>query len=149
MATEQPSPYTLSPVLPVWLNGQLQILAWGSRDRRSRYPQAFFCFQEELESGSWSGSRPIPVEIPLSYGLARGVRFAGHSCIRGVVVGNVVYPIMPMGPLELLDVVGIDVALDVSRTLSLLAQQSKPSTHYYEVMTRQKRMPVFATGDVI
>ncbi|SFI78281.1 3-hydroxyacyl-CoA dehydrogenase NAD-binding domain-containing protein [Planctomicrobium piriforme] len=41
---------------------------------------------------------------------------------------------MPMGPLELLDVVGIDVALDVSKTLSPLAQQSTPSPALFQNM---------------
>ncbi|WP_437204643.1 3-hydroxyacyl-CoA dehydrogenase NAD-binding domain-containing protein [Planctomicrobium sp. SH664] len=41
---------------------------------------------------------------------------------------------MPMGPLELLDVVGIDVALDVSRTLSPLAQQSTPAPDLFQRM---------------
>lgn len=39
---------------------------------------------------------------------------------------------MPMGPLELLDVVGIDVALDVSKTLSPLAKQETPSPALFE-----------------
>lgn len=41
---------------------------------------------------------------------------------------------MPMGPLELLDVVGIDVALDVSSTLSPLAKQKTPSPELFEKM---------------
>lgn len=39
---------------------------------------------------------------------------------------------MPMGPIELLDVVGIDVAMDVSKTLSPLAQQETPSPALFE-----------------
>lgn len=39
---------------------------------------------------------------------------------------------MPMGPIELLDVVGIDVASDVSRTLSPLARQATPSPGLFE-----------------
>lgn len=41
---------------------------------------------------------------------------------------------MPMGPLELLDVVGIDVALDVSKTLSPLAKQETPSPELFQRM---------------
>jgi len=43
---------------------------------------------------------------------------------------------MPMGPIELLDVVGIDVALDVSKTLSPLAQQETPSPELFEKMVQ-------------
>jgi len=43
---------------------------------------------------------------------------------------------MPMGPIELLDVVGIDVALDVSKTLSPLAQQVTPSPVLFEKMVK-------------
>jgi len=43
---------------------------------------------------------------------------------------------MPMGPLELLDVVGIDVALDVSKTLSPLARQATPSPALFERMVQ-------------
>jgi len=38
---------------------------------------------------------------------------------------------MPMGPLELLDVVGLDVALDVSSTLAVLATESSPSPELF------------------
>jgi 3-hydroxyacyl-CoA dehydrogenase/enoyl-CoA hydratase/3-hydroxybutyryl-CoA epimerase len=41
---------------------------------------------------------------------------------------------MPMGPLELLDVVGIDVALDVSKTLSPLSNQETPTPELFQRM---------------
>ncbi|WP_437230619.1 3-hydroxyacyl-CoA dehydrogenase NAD-binding domain-containing protein [Planctomicrobium sp. SH661] len=43
---------------------------------------------------------------------------------------------MPMGPIELLDVVGIDVALDVSKTLSPLAMQATPSPELFEKLSQ-------------
>ncbi|WP_437185360.1 3-hydroxyacyl-CoA dehydrogenase NAD-binding domain-containing protein [Planctomicrobium sp. SH668] len=41
---------------------------------------------------------------------------------------------MPMGPIELLDVVGLDVALDVSKTLTPLAKQESPIPALFQKM---------------
>jgi 3-hydroxyacyl-CoA dehydrogenase/enoyl-CoA hydratase/3-hydroxybutyryl-CoA epimerase len=41
---------------------------------------------------------------------------------------------MPMGPIELLDVVGIDVAFDVSKTLSPLSQEPTPTPDLFQRM---------------
>lgn len=42
---------------------------------------------------------------------------------------------MPMGPLELLDQIGIDIAADVSRTFAALAVEPSPTPQYFTAMT--------------
>lgn len=46
---------------------------------------------------------------------------------------------MPMGPLELLDIVGLDVVLDVAGTLSPLAAESSPSLGLFADLVREGR----------
>ncbi len=105
------------PLLPVWVDGQFLILPWGNRNPNSKLPRTGWCRQESLEEGSWRWLHPLPVEIPASYGCDRGVWYVVNEGLRGVIVQEqhrrVVYPL------------------------------SQQSTHYYEVMTRNRRMPVF------
>lgn len=105
------------PVLPVWIDSQLQILPWGNRNPGSRLPRTSWCATESLTEGRWSWLQPTEVNIPATYACDRGVWYLVTEGIRGVVVEerdrHVVYPI------------------------------SQQATHYYEVMTRNRRMPIF------
>lgn len=87
--------------LPVWHEGQLQLLPWQG-----------YCEQEVLEAGRWLSRHPIPVDIPATFGCDHGVWYLVREGFRGVIAEEKVY---------------------------LLRQ---PSSHYYEIMTRNKRMPV-------
>ncbi len=105
------------PVLPVWKDGQLQIFAWGNRNPGSRLPHTNWCLIDSLKEGRWEWLHPVEVCIPASYACDRGVWYLVTEGMRGIIVeeGNrqVVYPL------------------------------SQQATHYYEVMTRNRRMPVF------
>ena len=59
----------------------------------------------------------IPVDIPVTFGLERGVWYRIRQGIRGILVP---------------DERGIAVAYMIC----------EPATHYYHVMTRSSRMPV-------
>lgn len=104
-------------MLPVWRNGELQILEWGARGV-TRLPRSLFCLKEHLEAGIWSPYRPEHVEIPATYGLDNGVWYlVPDGAIQGVVVS------------------------DRTAHVYILTGQS---TVYYENMTRNKREPLFA-----
>ncbi len=111
-------------VLPVWLDGRLQIIRWGTRRGQSRWlPCTAWSRMETLEGGGWAAYEPIPVVIPTTLGLDRGVWFRVREGIRGVVVRDeygrpVVYALV------------------------------EPATHYYKIMTRSEWMPALV-GEVI
>ncbi|QDT32493.1 hypothetical protein [Thalassoglobus polymorphus] len=110
------------PRLPVWMEGQLRFLPWGNRTSQSLLPRTHWCPFESLDAGNWSSLQPVEVVVPASFGCDRGVWYLITEGIRGVVVKDrqqqVVYPI------------------------------STQATHYYEVMTRNRRMPNFV-GETI
>lgn len=87
--------------LPAWFEGQLQIVPWSG-----------YCEQESLSEGDWQKHHPLPVDIPASFAVDRGVWYLVREGFRGIMVSQRVY---------------------------LLRQ---PATHYYQIMTRNKRMPV-------
>jgi len=106
------------PRLPVWQDGQLQIMRWGnSRGQSKLLPRTGWTWQETIDSGGWKNLEAVPVDIPASLGFERGVWFRIRQGIRGLLVpdehnDHVVYMIC------------------------------EPSTHYYRVMTRSSRMPL-------
>jgi hypothetical protein len=104
-------------VMPVWLNGQLRIVRWGTRRGQSRsLPCTAWSWRATFEQGGW-GRSAEPVIIPATMGQDRGVWFHIAQGVRGVVVYDdcgeaVVYVLV------------------------------EPSTHYYQVMTRSEWMPL-------
>lgn len=105
------------PVLPVWMNGQLQILAWGNRNASSRLPRTTWCSCDSLKESQWESLHPIEACIPASYACDRGVWYLVTEGVRGVIVEE--------------------------RNRQVVYLLSQQATHYYEVMTRNRRMPVF------
>jgi hypothetical protein len=98
-------------LLPVWRNGQLQIIRWGNRRGESpRLPYTAWTQLGTVEGGGWGERNVGPVVIPATMGLDRGVWYRIWQGIRGLVVQDEhhdprVYVIC------------------------------EPSSHYYQVMT--------------
>lgn len=111
-------------LLPVWLNGTLQVVRWGNRCRtEKKLPPTGWTWQATVESGRWSALEPEPVTIPASFALAGGVWFKVTVGVKGLVVRNrggalVVYVVC------------------------------EPATRYFRVMTRSEFMPVLV-GELI
>ena len=106
------------PLLPAWHGEHLCILTWGNRSRRSQLPRTGWVRLEDLEAGHWSQMRPEVVDIPASFGLDKGVWFQVREGIRGILV------------------------LD-EQNQPHIYMLTEPASHYYNVMTRHDRMPVF------
>ena len=107
------------PLLPVWCGNQLGILEWGNcSNGKSRLPRTGWIGVEALEAGDWRWLNPEPVDIPATLGLERGIWFQIKEGIRGVLVRD---------------------QKDEPHVYML----TKPASHYYQVMTRHRRMPVF------
>jgi hypothetical protein len=106
----------VEPVLPAWLDGRLSVLRWGNRGQSRALPRTAWTWLATLEEGGWA-HEVVPVVIPATLGLDRGVWYRIRQGVRGVVVQDergslVVYPVV------------------------------EPASHYYAVMTRSVWMPV-------
>ncbi|HEU5116373.1 MAG TPA: hypothetical protein VFT74_06800 [Isosphaeraceae bacterium] len=106
------------PRLPIWRDGQLQVVRWGNGRGQSRFlPRTGWTWLETVRTGGWRGTDAIPVDIPATYGLERGRWFAIREGIRGLLVPD-------------------------ERGRAVVYMLCEPSSHYYRVMTGSPRMPV-------
>lgn len=106
-------------VLPVWLDGRLQIVRWGNRRGQSaRLPCTAWTWRATLEAGGWNEREPAEVIIPATMGLDGGVWFHVREGVRGVVVRD-------------------------EQGQAVVYVVCEPASHYYAVMTRGSAwMPV-------
>jgi hypothetical protein len=108
------------PVLPAWVDCRLLVLPWGNRTRTSRLPCTAWCRQEDLESGLWRHLQPEPVDIPAALGLEKNVWYLiPEGGLRGILVRD-------------------------ERMQPHIYLITQIASHYYEIMTRSNRMPLFA-----
>ncbi len=111
-------------VLPVWLDGRLQVVRWGNRRGQSRVlPCTAWTWLATLEGGGWGDRGAVPVVIPATMGLDRGVWFRVREGVRGVVVRD-------------------------ERGQPVVYVLVEPASHYYQVMTRSGWMPALV-GELI
>lgn len=106
------------PLLPVFYQGELQILPWGNRQHNRSAPVAWSCEVSTIQSGAWSIYHPEPVDILANFGLERGVWFQIREGIQGTIIHD----------------------QHECPYVYLLLQ---PASHYYQVMTGYHREPVF------
>jgi uncharacterized integral membrane protein len=91
---------------------------WGNVRGQSRFlPRTGWTWLSTVEAGYWRHLEPIPVDIPATPGLDRGVWFRIRQGIRGLLVPD-------------------------ERGLAVVYMICEPASHYYHVMTRSNRMPV-------
>jgi hypothetical protein len=106
------------PRLPVWREGQLQVVRWGNGQRRSRsLPATRWTRLAAVESGEWQGFRPEFVDIPASAGLENGIWYKVRRGMRGLLVCD-------------------------ERYAPVVYVLCEPASHYYQVMTRSPWMPL-------
>ena len=105
-------------ILPVWLDGQLRLVRWGSRRGETfGLPLTGWTQTATLEAGAWADLGAEEAFIPASLGFDRGIWYRIRQGIRGVVVAD-------------------------SQRLARVYILCEPASHYYEVMTRSPWMPV-------
>ena len=105
------------PLLPTWIGNELRILSWGHPKRGSKLPRTRAVAQETIQAGIWLGVHPEPVDIPASFGWDKGVWYRIREGVRGILVRD-------------------------EGNASIVYLLTEPATHYYQVMTRNNRMPV-------
>jgi hypothetical protein len=107
------------PLIPTWSGHELGIYEWGNRsNKKSRLPRTGWIRMETLEAGDWRWLNPEPVDIPATLGLDRGVWFQIKEGLRGILVRD-------------------------EKNQPHVYMLTEPASHYYQVMTRNNRMPVF------
>lgn len=73
------------PLLPVWHDGQLNIVTWGRRG-------GGLTWQRTVDDGVWIGAELV--EIRASAGCDRGVWYSIRQGVRGLLVGREAYVIV-------------------------------------------------------
>ena len=73
------------PLLPVWHNGQLEIMRWGRRG-------GGLTWQRTVEDGVWVGAELV--EIRATAGLDGGIWYRVRQGVRGLLVGCDAYLIV-------------------------------------------------------
>jgi hypothetical protein len=107
-----------TPILPVWHEGQLQLMAWGNRRRESRrLPCTGWTWLATVEAGGWSCCQAEPIDIPATMGLENGVWYQVRQGIRGLLVRD-------------------------EQGTPRVYMICEPASYYYRVMTRSHWMPV-------
>ena len=107
-----------APLLPVWHEGRLRLVAWGNRRRGSRVlPTTGWTWRSTVEAGGWASWQPAPVDVPATMGKENGVWYQIRQGIRGLLV----------------------VDEHGTPRVYLICE---PASHYYQVMTRSDWMPV-------
>src|SRR5262245_34070930 len=105
-------------LLPVWHEGTLQLVVWGNRRGEIReLPPAGWTRLETVVAGGWARWRPAPVDVPASLGLDGQVWYQVREGARGLLVRD-------------------------EQGVSRVYLMCERATHYYQVMTRGKWMPV-------
>jgi hypothetical protein len=106
------------PRLPVWRDGRLQIVRWGNGRGQSRsLPPTGWTWLATIHEGGWGGTTAVPIDIPATLALERGVWYRVRQGIRGLLVPD-------------------------ERSNAVAYMICEPASHYYHVMTRCDRMPV-------
>jgi len=104
--------------LPVWHEGRLRVVRWGCRRGESRVlPCTGWTWQATVAAGGWAWCQAEPVDIPATLALERGIWYHVRQGLRGLLVA---------------DEHGVATAYIIC----------EPASHYYEVMTRSRWMPV-------
>ena len=105
-------------LLPIWHQGQMRLVRWGCRRGDSKIlPCNVWTWKASVEAGRWADWHGESVEIPATLGLENGVWFRILQGIRGILARD-------------------------SQGVEAVYMICEPATHYYEIMTRSKRMPV-------
>ena len=107
-----------TPRLPVWRDGQLQIVRWGNGCGQSRFlPQTGWTWQDSIDEGMWKNLDAQTVHIPATLGFERGTWFTIREGIRGLLVPD-------------------------EHNKAVVYMICEPASHYYRIMTGCIRMPI-------
>lgn len=105
------------PILPVEKNGEIQLMLWGNREEKIKFPKTGWAKIESLDDGKWAYLHPEYIKIPAERGFEKGVWFKIKSGgLKGVVIEKD----------------------DQSRVYMM----TKPADVEYEKLTKHNRQPV-------
>ncbi len=102
--------------LSVYYDGKIELVEWGIQFPKNN-KKIFFCKKESLISGKWAFVFKKNVQVNASFALSRGVWFQVRQGLSAVMMKNI----------------------NGEKCVCIITE---PSTHYFEIMTGSKRMPV-------
>lgn len=74
------------PLLPVLIDGQVELFDWGNRDPTIKLPKTGWMRAESLTDGKWNYLHPQSVIIPAIQGVEKKVWFSIKHGIQGFLV---------------------------------------------------------------
>lgn len=77
-----------NPMLPVQVDGQMNLVRWGNRQERRDMPATGWAQRESVVAGKWRHHNPVSVVIPVQSGYEQGVWFAIQHGIHGILIGR-------------------------------------------------------------
>jgi hypothetical protein len=78
--------YQVPTLLPVLLDGRIEILLWGSKLRRGPLPYGGWIALADIAAGVIACAAPEEVVIPANLGQQKGTWFVINEGIKGVVI---------------------------------------------------------------
>src|SRR6516165_3918006 len=77
------------PCLPVWCQGQLEIVRWGARRGESKeLPCTGWTWQATVEAGDWGKWEAEPVDVPATLALENGIWYRVRQGLRALRVAD-------------------------------------------------------------
>ena len=105
-------------ILPILHEGQLRIVRWGTRRENSKaLPYTGWTWLKSVEAGRWGELDANEVVIPATLGHEKGIWYRIRQGIRAVLVED-------------------------EHRKPVVYMMVEPASHYYQTMTKSKRMPV-------
>jgi hypothetical protein len=106
-----------NPLLPIILDGTLQLVTWGSKRRKGALPLTGYTWIQSIREGKWSHLEPKTIQVAATAAYENGVWYPVRLGLQGLLVYD-------------------------EDNLPHVYLICRESTRYYFVMTKSKWQPI-------